>query len=480
MPNIYRIQLPYFIVNYAAIFLTPLVTGLVFQRAQLGILILSTLVTVFCIINYYVILFHGSPLFPSEFANAKTALNVISGYRYTLSPQLIDLVGLYFLGLYFAGLCVHSPRCGGMLRGLILPITGAAAAVYIGLLSPIALKNAWPFSWNASVMYGGFLCSAVNDMKAVLHPVHRPLGYDAVKILIPPVDNSDSVSEYPDIILVLNESFSDLDYYCDVQADQEYLKPFYDIDNAYHGIAFSPNVGGGTNDSEFELLTSNSMKLMASSAPFNYISFNEKNSTFLSYLKSLGYATTAMHNSTPYNYSRHIAYPAMSFDHVYLGSNSFSETNYYGARPVLDKDDYDGMISLYEKDIDGPRFYFLLTYQNHGGYEQNDAALDVVHTQKDFGGLTDDINEYLSSIALSAQAFKELTDYYKNSDRHVVICMVGDHAPSFISQLPANRDMSFIEAELWKRAVPFVIWSNFEYDYEEKTIYCSMTDLVPQ
>ena len=68
----------------------------------------------------------------------------------------------------------------------------------------------------------------------------------------------------------------------------------------------------------------------------------------------------------------------MGFDHVYLGSDSFSETNYNGKRPVLDKDDYNGMISLYEKDTDGPRFYFLLTYQNHGGYEQNDAAMDAV------------------------------------------------------------------------------------------------------
>ena len=71
------------------------------------------------------------------------------------------------------------------------------------------------------------------------------------------------------------------------------------------------------------------------------------------------------------------------------------------------------------------------------------------HTQKDFGGLTDDINECLSSTALSARAFKELTITTKTVIG-LLLCMVGDHAPSFISQLTANRDMSFIEAELWK------------------------------
>ena len=479
LPNIYRIHFRYFIVNYAALVFITLLVVLVVQRERLGILILSTLITIFCIANYYVILFHGSPLFPSELANAKTAFNVISGYKYTLSPQLVDLVGLYFLGLCLAGLCVHTTRRGALLRGSIMTIACSATVVYIGFLSPVALNNAWPFSWNASVMYGGFLCSAVNDVKSSLHPVFCPEGYDAGKIRVTSVDNSNSSPEYPDIVLILNESFADLDYYSDVQADHDYLEAFYDIENACYGISFSPNIGGGTNDSEFELLTSDSMTLMTSSTPFNYIRFSEKNSTLISYLKSLGYTTTAMHNSTPYNYSRHIVYPAMGFDHVYLGSNSFSETNYYGARPVLDKDDYDGMISLYEKDTDGPRFYYLLTYQNHGGYEQNDAALDMVHTQKDFGGLTDDINEYLSSVELSASAFKELINYFKNSDRPVALCMVGDHAPSFINQLAANRDMSFTEAELWKRAVPFVIWCNFEYEHKEQPVYCSMTDLLP-
>lgn len=210
-----------------------------------------------------------------------------------------------------------------------------------------------------------------------------------------------------------------------------------------------------------DLLTSNSMYIMASSAPFTYTGFSEKNATLLTYLKSLGYMTTVMHNSTPYNYSRNIAFPAMGFDRIYLGKNSFSETNYYGNRPILDKDDYAGMLSLYEKDTDEPRFYYLLTYQNHGGYEQNDTSLDTVHTTRDLGDLTDDVDEYLSSIALSAKAFHALTEYFKSNERSVVICMVGDHAPSFISQLKANRKMDFEETELWKRTVPYVIWSNY-------------------
>ena len=146
---------------------------------------------------------------------------------------------------------------------------------------------------------------------------------------------------------------------------------------------------------------------------------------------------------------------------------------------MLDKDDYAGMISLYEKDSEGPRFFYLLTYQNHGGWEQNESASDTIHVTTDEGNLTDDLGEYLSSVALYAEAFRGLTDYFKRNERPVVICIVGDHAPSFINQMEANRVMSFEETELWKRAVPFVIWTNFDYENPDCTVLCSMTDLVP-
>ena len=69
------------------------------------------------------------------------------------------------------------------------------------------------------------------------------------------------------------------------------------------------------------------------------------------------------------------------------------------------------MISLYESEEDGPRFFYLLTYQNHGGWDQNDEALDLVHTRNDYGSLSDVLNEYLTSIKLSADAFCRLTEF---------------------------------------------------------------------
>jgi len=60
-------------------------------------------------------------------------------------------------------------------------------------------------------------------------------------------------------------------------------------------------------------------------------------------------------------------------------------------------------------------------------------------------------------VALSDKAFKELTEYFENSDREVIICMVGDHAPSFATELAGNIDM---EKTFTLRSTPYIIWSN--------------------
>lgn len=117
------------------------------------------------------------------------------------------------------------------------------------------------------------------------------------------------------------------------------------------------------------------------------------------------------------------------------------------------------------------------SYQNHGGFEQNDASYDTVKTSKDFGDMTDDINEYITSVSLSVDAFLDLMEYYAGVDKPLIICMVGDHAPSFINQLPSQLDEK--EKEIYSRLVPYVIWANYELEYPEYSNYVSLTDLVP-
>lgn len=127
---------------------------------------------------------------------------------------------------------------------------------------------------------------------------------------------------------------------------------------------------------------------------------------------------------------------------------------------------------------DSPKFMYLLTYQNHGGYEQNDVSMDTVEVKGNYGQAADDTNEYLTSLKLSAEAFASLIAELSASERDTVVLMVGDHAPSFITEMPcASHDG--IDGSVTQRTVPYYIWSNFDLNQDALTEFSTMTDLMP-
>ena len=155
--------------------------------------------------------------------------------------------------------------------------------------------------------------------------------------------------------------------------------------------------------------------------------------------------------------------------------------NRHGNRASLDLVYYSHLIESYETlSTDGPLFMYMLTYQNHGGYDKNDASLDTVHTGSDLGESTQSVNEFLTSMAMSAEAFRDLVAYFSTVDRPVILCMVGDHAPSIISQIPAEKERSSAREQLDKRVIPYVIWSNYGADLSACPEYTSTFGLMPE
>lgn len=447
-------------------------------RSIKGALILSTaLVCVYSIANYYVIKFHGSPLYPSELINIKTAEDVVLSYDYEITRVIIIILILSVICTFAIIRLVPSGKTKrlGIVSFLIISILVGVTG--ITFLKPSA--KAWA-PWRYRILANGYVVESIIDIYKWKNPFYKPEGYneDAFKRFQKKVDKS-NLEKLPDIILILNESFYDLTYSVDVETDVDCLELFKNIEGAVYGYAVAPNIGGGTNDSEFELLTSKSRSILRNSAPFTYIENGLLERSIVNYLKDgFGYETTGLHCGNPDNYSRNTAYPNLKFDHIYLGENCFSFGS-YGNRKWLDSDNYHDLIKHYEECGDNPRMMFLLTYQNHGGYQQNDSSYDTIHVKSDYGKLTDDINEYLSSVELSSKAFRELTEYFRKCGRDVVICMVDDHAPSFISELSLNNSGTIESSDISKHMVPYVIWSNFNIDTSFYTEYATMTDLVP-
>ena len=444
----------------------------------------AILFTIWGVANRYVILFHGSPLFLSELTNTKTALNVVGGYSLVpdgvvrrvlmaLPPQL----ALAASALRMEKNKHPRPRWHQLLWRLTVFSSCVITMAY--WLFSVGTLVSW--SANDAILQYGMLPSIADDARRHTAPFRQPVRMDET---IEPVSLKTTwgVKTRPDIILILNETFCDLDYYLDLKesTDGAYLAPFYDIPGAVYGWAVAPMVGGGTNNSEYELLTGNSTFLLNAAAPFNYIHFNETTPSFVAYLNQLGYTSLAMHSGNRANYSRASAYPALGFDRIRLGSEEYEDLGQYGSRWQLDSKLYDTLLADYRAMGDAPRFCYVLTYQNHGGYEQNPSNLDRVQVQKNYGEFTDDVDEYLTSISMSASAFRALTEQLSRSSRPVIVCMVGDHAPVFIRSLPNERGWSTLERELATRTVPYVIWTNYDAGISECAEYTSMFGIMPQ
>ncbi len=264
-------------------------------------------------------------------------------------------------------------------------------------------------------------------------------------------------TELPDIILILNECFFDLEKITNLETDISPLNSFYALEDAVTGYAVVPNIGGGTNRSEYDLLTSGSNAFIPNKTPFQALDMAGHKSV-VSFLECFGYETYAAHIGQPVNYNRAYSYPAMGFDHSFFDVD-FKEIKRYGNRANTDESAYQNLISWYEEPSDNPKFMYLLTYQNHGGWEQNPSELDTIKVKNDLGKYSEQVNEYLSSLQLSDIALSNLLDYFKKIDKPVIVCMVGDHAPSFAKEI-ADPSLSEQEFSYLMRSTPFLIWSN--------------------
>lgn len=487
--DFFRLPALLILLNCLILFWVILGTKVILQRWHFALILVGILTTIWSILNFFILKFHGSPLFFSEFRNFSTAMNVVDGYRFAWERRLTWLL-ILGLGEISCGVLIWILRGKGkkffcwkelaVSAGVWVLLT---AFLYVSLFVSERIKprKTMLWTWATGVYQYGYMTSIVEDVDRSMNAFVEPEGYSPEKLRdLKKASSEPASTQLPDIIVILNESYYDLGHYTELTTDVDFMEGFYGHDNAVYGYAVITSEGGGTNNTEYELLTSKSMHLLSMEAPFNYMNLGSDESTAPHYLARLGYTSVAMHCEPPSNYSRNRAYPEMGFDSVIMGNENFT-INRYGNRRVLDSDNYHDLIRQYDSMPDSPRLIYLLTFQNHGGYETNPPELDLVHVDQDFGDDTDDINEFLSSISLSSKAFGELTEHFAESDRPVVILMLGDHAPSLTKSLPIKDEVNEAEKAIRIRSVPYAIWANYEFELPEKYYpdFVTLTDLMP-
>ena len=447
--------------------------------------------TIIALINYYTRDLHGSALMPQDILNLGTAAEVMGSYTLKITHDVIKIALLFLpiLAIAFVQrrLCKGAPkRASWPARGV--RVAGSSLCVFLvmffGYFGPVTIKpkTTYGWAWQNTYYTYGYLAGTIEATSLMADPIIEPEGYsdDAAVEAFAKADGytgpatAETAQDYPDVVLILSESFYDFDLVTDLQADTDIMPVTKNLPNSVYGHTISPHVGGGTNSTEYEMLTSNSLILMPSITPFNWLNLYNANSV-VSYLKGLGYSTMAAHPYTNSNYRRDSAWLALGFDETHF-EDDFPTQDRYGDRPYqTDSATYKDWEKLYEAmPEDKPRFSFLVSIQSHGDYDMNDASLDVVHAATDYGEYDELMDEYLSCIKMTDAAVQELCDYftaqYEKTGRKVIVAMAGDHAPSFVTHVADPSFAAGNDLELLQRSTPFFIWANYPLEHTDAAV----------
>ena len=428
--------------------------------------------------NHYLISFRGRTLFPGDFLTLGTAVNVAGNYDYSLDRmQLISLL-ILVLALLALSLLPREERIPFTWRRFLpsAGIAGVVLAVFFGT-GFVENQGIEPSMWTTR---GNGL--ALNFSVCLKYMrVEAPEGYAQESLeqltadtasdgLSVTVTDPDGTTRPVNVIVIMNESFSDLSVLPGVETNQDAMPFLCSLtENTIKGYAYSSVFGGTTANSEYEFLTGNTTAyLPAGTVPYQmYVSDGDP--TLVSQMAALGYRTIAAHPYRSSGWNRPSVYQNFGFDEVYFESD-FQNREYmrgdFRTGYVTDRCDYENLIRLYEEKEEGePLFLFNVTMQNHSGYQMSwDNLPREVWLTGELEGRFQTVNQYLSLIYQSDQAFEELINYFSQVEEPTMILLFGDHQPQVATNF--YTDVLGIdpptELAQKKQMVPFFLWANYD------------------
>lgn len=431
--------------------------------------------------NYFVDSFRGYGIVYMDLYAAGTAFDVAGGYVFEFNCNLIfGLIG----GLSGIVLCVLLPRekdRSFRLFSVLESVLGTAVGVGFFLWLGFGYSfwndvNQLTWDHNIGMSKYGYLLYVTANAGEV--SVQAPEGYsvERVKEILDRYQDAgqrNSVlashsgnAKSPNLIMIMNEAFSDLSVLGVIQTNRPYLG-FYDSleENCIKGYAHSSVYGGYTANSEFEFLTGCSKAFFPGSPYLQYIT--EPIPTVISSIKTQERykKAVAVHPYHPSGYNRNRVYPLLHFDE-FLSLEDFLSPRKV-REYVSDESDYQMIRQLYEEKEEGTSLcLFNVTMQNHGGYDSagdfSEEPVKITNYDMQFQA-----EQYLSLIKESDDALEELITYFDQQEEPTIVVLFGDHQPHlpdfFYHKVMGRMPDDFSREQSMKRyLVPYLIWANYD------------------
>ena len=474
-----------------------------FKRRLFAFSLVSLVWIVLGIANNFLIKFRETPLTFADLGMMKNAIELSDQY---LSKGAMILIASLFIIIF--GLLIFifikskkvKFRYLTNILCLFLYLLTFSFLLNYGLKSNIITKNFWDITggYNTYGFSYSFFNSAINT------GIHKPTGYskntisdiknelamldsensiavnansiakniDTISLENSEVDNNNSEIK-PNIVIVQLESFINPNWITDITLNKNPVSNFEALSEEFtSGLLAVPALGGGTANTEFEVITGMSTDFFgAGEFPFNTIASKRAIPSLAYTLKDLGYSANSLHNHEGKFYSRNVVYKNLGFDSFTpIECMDVPERTPVGwAKDSVLIDEICNIITS----TDNPDLVFGISVQGHGNYPNDEVDdKEIYITNKYTKSNKNSLEYFINQIYEMDQFVGNLIEAVNNLNEPTVIAFYGDHFPAVGIE---NHEVSIKTL----KSTPYVIWDNMNLPKTDKDIEAyDLTSLI--
>lgn len=460
----------YNLLGYSFYAVAFLLGAVIFRHPKVWYCVWEVLFAIYSVAQYYLTKFRGAPVKFTDFQNLRSAMEVKSEYKLTMSciigAALLQIAAMMFI-------TIKTELVSKTARPRLITL-GAVALTAVSF----ALVSRWSYDYGVNNRYIRLNFSGDEDSwtsrnvgsmlmfyyDGVYNHVIEPEGYSdekAREILAKYSQSELTEKKTPVIIGILNESFADYSHIAPLSLSKDYMPVVHSLKgNSITGFVTVSPYGGYSCNSEYEFLTGNSMHFLplGSAVYTNYL--KSRQDSIVTALNAMNFDTISFTPCGEKLWDIGKAYEYMGFKYKYF----YRDLDLDGAErmnsQITDSALFKKLCEYVDaRDKSKGAFYWVTTMQNHAPYSE-----DIPGGVELEGNDNVSVTRYLNTVYQSDKAVGELIDHFKDYDEEVIIVMFGDHYPhiaGFADELyDSSVAMLGVEDYSLLHQTPFFIWSN--------------------
>lgn len=464
---------PWMLLYNAMIVLDILSLGMLFKRKFAVVTSLLTLIIALAFTNFMVISFRMQPFTTMDFLMIPDGLDIMPVYFNIFEMALIfGGIGMVIAGVVF--LFLKSPKKDRPHFWAKLATVAAFTACLLGInflaVKGGVIERRMDNLVSAYQDYGFTYCFTRTFANM---GISRPSAYsgEVVEEIVTGLEEETAAShtaskrpteELPNIVYLQLESFFDVPgQLTEAKLSQNPIPNFTKLMEAWPSGAFLvPSVGGGTANTEFEVLTGMNLDYFgAGEYPYNTVLNNTTCETVCYNLAAHDYTSTAIHNYLGTFYGRNTIYSQLGFD-VFVPLEYMNGLTYnrqgWAHDTVLVDEVMDALESSPTRD-----FIMTISVQSHGKYPttlpEGGNPIDVISCPETVDPIQ--LENFVNELHSVDEFIAELLAALEAHDEPTVVVMYGDHLPA-LGTTPDDMACESIYQ------TNYIIWNNYGAEFE--------------